>query len=62
MRAYQMFGWRNASFHINRWYLFLYYWEFVGYRPNEPRAVKHMGITYTAWGARRALNKAMRAS
>jgi len=51
--------WCNASFHINRWYRFLHFWEFVGYRHNDPTPVRHTGITYTARGARKRLRKIM---
>jgi len=49
--------WCNASFHVNRWFRFLHFWEFTGYKHNDPIPVKQMGITYTAWGARRRLRK-----
>lgn len=51
--------WKNASFHINRWYMFLHFWEFAGYHEGDPELISYSGITYTAWGARRRLRKVL---
>lgn len=54
-----VYEWNMTSIRIHQWFRFLFFWEFVGYRPNDPSPVRRYGITYTYWGANRAIRKAM---
>jgi len=54
-----MIEWTLATVRLKRLLRFWHSWEFIGYKPDDPTPVRRMGFTYTAWGARRALRRAM---